>query len=66
MLVGQAGGMLLTRTALVSRVPADLSRALPAWHKPFAVHDRAKIATDLAITRALGGDCLADVGRAAW
>lgn len=60
--VGQAGGMLLTRTALVSGLAADLSRALSGWRKPLAVHDPGKIMTDLAITLALGGDCLADVG----
>ena len=58
--VGQAGGMLLTRTALVSGLAAGLSRALSRWRKPLAIHDPGKIVTDLAITLALGGDCLAD------
>nr|NLI50358.1 IS1380 family transposase [Propionibacterium sp.] len=61
-LVGQAGGMLLTRTALVSGLAAGLSRALLPWRKPLAVHDPGKIVSDLAISLALGGDCLADVG----
>ena len=60
--VGQAGGMLLTRTALVSGLAGGLSRALSPWRKPFAVHDPGKIVMDLAISLALGGDCLADVG----
>lgn len=58
--VGQAGGMLLTRTALVSGLAAGLSRALSPWRKPLAVHDPGKIVCDLAISLALGGDCLAD------
>lgn len=58
--VGQAGGMLLTRTALVSGLVAGLSRALSPWRKPLAVHDPGKIVCDLAISLALGGDCLAD------
>ena len=58
--VGQAGGMLLTRTALVSGLAAGLSRALSPWRKPLAFHDPGKILCDLAISLALGGDCLAD------
>lgn len=60
--VGQAGGMLLTRAALISGLAAGLSRALSAWRKPLAIHDPGKIVSDLAISLALGGDCLADVG----
>ncbi len=59
---GQAGGMLLTRAALVSGLAAGLSGVLSPWRKPFAVHDPGKIIMDLAISLALGGDCLADVG----
>jgi len=59
--VGQAGGMLLTRTAIVSGLVEGLSAALRRWRKPFAIHDPGKIVSDLAITLALGGDCLADV-----
>lgn len=58
--VGQAGGMLLTRTALVSGLAAGLSRVLSPWRKPLAVHDPGKVVCDLAISLALGGDCLAD------
>ncbi len=54
--VGQAGGMLLTRTALVSGLAAGLSRVLLPWRKPLAVHDPGKIVCDLAISLALGGD----------
>jgi hypothetical protein len=38
-----------------------LSAALAPWHKRFATHEPAKIITDLAVSLALGGDCLADV-----
>jgi hypothetical protein len=31
------------------------------WRKPLAVHDPAKVITDLAVMLALGGDCLADI-----
>lgn len=59
--VGQAGGMLLTKTAVVTGLTHGLSKALASWRKPLATHDPGKIVSDLAITLALGGDCLADV-----
>jgi len=59
---GQAGGVLLTRSVDVSGLGGALSRALVTWRRPFAVHDPGKIITDLAVSLALGGDCLADVG----
>lgn len=59
--VGQAGGVLLTRAVEVTGVGGALSAALGRWRKPFAVHDPGKIITDLAVSLALGGDCLADV-----
>ncbi|WP_425954627.1 IS1380 family transposase [Xylanimonas sp. McL0601] len=54
--------MLLTET--VRRVGLDdaLSAELAGWRRPLAVHDPAKVVTDLAIAVALGGDALADVG----
>ena len=59
--VSHAGGVLLT--AAISRVGLDvaLSQALAPWRKPLAVHDPAKVVLDLAVTLALGGDCLADI-----
>ena len=60
-MVGQAGGLLLTKTAVVTGLTHGLSTALARWRKPFATHDPGKIVSDLAITLALGGDCLADV-----
>jgi len=53
--------MLLTRAALVSGLAGGLSRVLSPWRKPFVVHDPGKIIMDLAISLALGGDCLADI-----
>ena len=60
-LVSQAGLLLLAETARVTglgevHVPVLLAR----WRAPRAVHDPGKILTDLAMTLALGGDCLAD------
>jgi Transposase DDE domain group 1 len=34
---------------------------MSGWVKPLAVHDPAKVVLDLALTLALGGDCLADI-----
>ena len=41
---------------------AELSVALAPWRRPLAVHDPAKVITDLAVCLALGGDTLSDVG----
>jgi len=51
--VAQAGGVTLTETALRA--------GLSPWRKQLAVHDPAKVVLDLALTLALGGECLADV-----
>src|SRR5664279_1810217 len=59
--VSQAGGVALVETLRTSRLDAVLSDALAAWRKPTAMHDPAKVILDLAVTLALGGDCLADV-----
>jgi hypothetical protein len=59
--VSQAGGVLLVEAARVAGLDRALSAALAPWRKPMAVHDPGKVITDLAITLALGGDCLADV-----
>jgi transposase-like protein len=59
--VSHAGGVLLT--AAIGRVGLDaaLSAALTPWRRSHAVHDPAKVVLDLAVTLALGGDCLADI-----
>jgi len=59
--VGQAGGVLLTRTVTATGLDRALSAGLVRWRKPLAVHDPGKIITDLALSLALGGDCLADL-----
>ncbi|TWE10278.1 IS1380 family transposase [Rudaeicoccus suwonensis] len=58
--VGSAGGVLLTTTAEVTGLAGGLGEALSSWRKPTAVHHPGKVVTDLSITLALGGDCLAD------
>jgi hypothetical protein len=55
--------VLLTRTAMTVELDAALSTALAPWRKPFARHDPGKIVLDLAISLAVGGDCLADVAQ---
>ena len=59
--VSQAGGVGLLETARVSGLDRLLSTGLAPWRAPRAVHDPAKVLLDLAVTLALGGDCLADV-----
>ena len=57
----QAGGMLLTETIRVAGLGRSLAVALAPWMPVRAVHHPAKIVLDLAVTLALGGDCLADI-----
>ena len=59
-LVSQAGTLLLAEAARVTGLGEGLSAGLARWRAPRAVHDPGKILTDLAMTLALGGDCLAD------
>ena len=59
--VSQAGGLLLTGMLRVTGLDQGLSAGLARWRAPRAVHDPGKIIADLAVTLALGGDCLADV-----
>jgi Transposase DDE domain group 1 len=59
--VSGAGGVLLTRTATAVGLDAALSAALARWRRPFARHDPGKVVLDLAISLAMGGDCLADI-----
>jgi hypothetical protein len=60
-IVSQAGAVLLTRTLQASGLDAGLTAALGRWRPGRAVHDPGKIIADLAVTLALGGDCLADI-----
>jgi hypothetical protein len=60
-IVSHAGGLLLAETLRVTGLGRQLSAGLSRWRAPRAVHDPGKIAADLALGLALGGDCLADV-----
>jgi hypothetical protein len=60
-LVSQSGGLLLAETLRATGLGQGLAGWLARWRAPRAVHDPGKILTDLALTVALGGDCLADV-----
>jgi len=59
--VSQAGAVMLLRTAEKTGVGGALSVALAPWRKPLARHDPGKILLDLAVSVAVGGDCLADI-----
>lgn len=59
--VAQAGGVLLTQAAEITGLTASLKAELSPWRKPLAAHDPGKVASDLALSLALGGDCLADL-----
>jgi len=59
--VSQAGGISLVDTLRTAGLDQALSDALAPWRKPTAVHNPAKVVLDLAVTLALGGDCLADI-----
>jgi hypothetical protein len=61
--VSEAGGVLLTRTAMAVGLDAALSAALARWRRPFARHDPGRIVLDLAIWLAIGGNCLADIAQ---
>lgn len=60
-IASQAGGLLLIEALRATGLDQGLSRALSRWRTSRAVHDPGKIVTDLAVTLALGGDCLADM-----
>ena len=60
-IVSHAGGVLLTQTLRASGLDAGLTAGLSRWRAARAVHDPGKIIADLAVTLALGGDCLADI-----
>ncbi len=59
--VSQAGAVTLMETVRAVGLDLALSAALAPWRKPFATHDPAKIICDLAVTLAVGGDCLSDI-----
>ena len=59
--VSHAGAVLLVATAGKVGLDRALSEALAPWRKQWAVLDPGKILLDLAISVAIGGDCLADI-----
>ena len=60
--VSQAGALLLTETARITGLGSAVSAGLGRWRPSRAVHDPGKAVLDLAVSVALGGDCLADAG----
>jgi Transposase DDE domain group 1 len=60
-IVSQGGALLLAQTMKATGLDRGLTAALERWRAPRAVHDPGKIVTDLVVTLALGGDCLADI-----
>ncbi|MFB7860170.1 transposase [Rhodococcus qingshengii] len=60
-LVSHGGAITLIRTAERTGLTTALSEALSPWRKPTAHHDPGKILLDLALSLAIGGDCLADI-----
>jgi Transposase DDE domain group 1 len=61
--VSGAGGVLLTRTAATVGLDRALTEALSPWRRPLTRHDPGKVLLDLAISLAIGGDCLADIAQ---
>ena len=61
--VSHAGAMLLAATASRVGLDQELSAALRPWMRPMAIHDPGKVLLDLAISVAIGGDCLADIAQ---
>ncbi len=54
--------MLLVETVRKVGSATAISAALMPWRQPRAVHDPGRVLLDVALTVALGGDCLADAG----
>jgi Transposase DDE domain group 1 len=61
--VPHAGSALLLQTAQTVGLTGALREALTPWRRPLAVHDPGKIVLDLAVSLAIGGDCLADIAQ---
>ncbi|MFT4044624.1 MAG: IS1380 family transposase [Gordonia sp. (in: high G+C Gram-positive bacteria)] len=62
-IVSHAGAAVLLRAGEKTGLLGQLSRALERWRKPLAIHDPGKIVFDLAVSVAIGGDCLADIAQ---
>src|SRR3954453_1530103 len=61
--VPNAGAVVLLRTAEAVGLDAALSQAVAPWRRPLARHGPGKILLDLAVSLAVGGDCLADLAQ---
>jgi Transposase DDE domain group 1 len=61
--VAHAGAAVLAVTAGKVGLDRELSTALQPWMRPLAIHDPGKVLLDLAISVAIGGDCLADIAQ---
>src|SRR3954454_7964078 len=61
--VPNAGSSVLLRTAQTLGLSGALRDALAPWRRPLARHDPGKIVLDLAVSLAIGGDCLADLAQ---
>lgn len=61
--MSHAGTALLLRTAERAGLVRALPEAPAPWRTPMARHDPGKIILDMALTLALGGDCLADLAQ---
>jgi hypothetical protein len=61
--VPTAGAVLLLRGAEAVGLDAALSQALRPWRRPLARHEPGKILLDLAVSLAVGGDCVADLAQ---
>ena len=59
--VSHAGAVLLLDTIRAAGLDRELSKSLGPWRKPTAVYDPSKILLDVAVSLAVGGDCLADI-----
>jgi hypothetical protein len=55
--------VLLLRTAEAVGLAVALSTAVAPWRRSLARHDPGKILLDLALSLAIGGDCLADLAQ---
>ncbi|WP_329427030.1 IS1380 family transposase [Streptosporangium sp. NBC_01495] len=60
-LISHSGALLLLETLRVTGLDQALSEQLRRWRPARAIHDPGKIIADLAVSLALGGDCLADI-----
>jgi Transposase DDE domain group 1 len=56
-IVSHGGAALLMETAGLTGLQSGLSQGLERWRLPRSVHDPGKVALDLAVAVAVGGDC---------